>query len=94
MDGRNQALPRLVYMRKDARGKGGAKRGDSSVVKREEFWSLWRKGVNEVRRETLGKDMCTKVFRQFCCVLCYVIPLLLLSQMTISKELCHFSDAF
>ena len=41
MDGRNQELARLVYMRKDARGKGGAKRGDSRVVKREKSFGVY-----------------------------------------------------
>ena len=43
---------------------GRAKRRFKSG-EREEFWSLWRKEVNEVRRKTLGKDMNTKVLESF-----------------------------
>lgn len=60
----NQELARLVCMRKNTRGTGRAKRRFKSG-EREEFWSLWRKEVNEVRRKTLGKDMNTKVLESF-----------------------------
>ena len=66
-DYRNQELARLACMRKDARGTDRAKRRFKSG-EREEFWSLWRKEINEVKR-TLGKDMNTKVLESF--VLCY-----------------------
>ena len=41
-------------------------------------------------KKDFGKRYEYKGFRKFCCVLCYMIPLLLLSQMTVSKELYHF----
>ena len=62
---------------------------------REEIQEQWRertvlefmeKGLSEIRKETLGKYLYSKVFRMFCCI----IPLLLLFQKITNKDFGHF----